>query len=164
MHHVRIIPALTITGRHDHTDGTSNVSVHPSMPQDEEALNRQRVPQRSVETTLEDGAVVLEDTGFPIAFTVTAERYTLSRRRKSEAPPIFAGRSRPFSRAAGRGGAASSPPSLVCHPPSAKRRDPALLPLLRMPQRGDARSRRRQADKPSGQDATRCLRCESGEC
>ena len=122
MHHVRIIPALTITGRHDHTDGTSNISVHTSMPRDEEALNRQRVPQRSVETTLEDGAVVLEDAGFPIAFTVTAERYTLSRRRTSEAPPIFAGRSSPFSRAPGRDGAASSP--TIPGVPPAKRQAP----------------------------------------
>jgi hypothetical protein len=54
-----------------------------NMPWDEEELNRERVPQRSVETTLEDGGVVLEDTGVPIAFTVTAERYTLRRRRTS---------------------------------------------------------------------------------
>jgi hypothetical protein len=44
------------------------------MPWDEEALNHQHVPQRSVEMTLENGAVVLDDTGFPLSFTVTAER------------------------------------------------------------------------------------------
>jgi hypothetical protein len=64
-----------------------------NMPWDEEELNRERVPQRSMETTL-------EDTGVPIALTVTAERYTLRRRRTSAAPPIFARRVRPFSRAA----------------------------------------------------------------
>ena len=141
MHRVRIVPALTITGRHNHTDGTSNVSVHTSMPRDEEALNRQRVPQRSVETTLEDGAVVLEDPGFPIAFTVTTERYTLSRRRTSEAPPIFAGRSRPFSRAAGRGGAGSLPPIPGVPPAKSQAPRPGIAAAPRpVAQRRDDRS------------------------
>jgi hypothetical protein len=71
-----------------------------NMPWDEEELNRERVPQRSVETTLEDGEVVLDDIGFPRSLYFISERYTFSRRRTSEAPPIFAGRCRPFSRAA----------------------------------------------------------------
>jgi hypothetical protein len=74
MHHVRILPALTISGRHDHNEGTSHVGVHMNMQCDEEELDRERVPQRSVETTLGDGGVVLEESGVPIAFTVTAER------------------------------------------------------------------------------------------
>jgi hypothetical protein len=71
-----------------------------NMPRDEEELDRERVPQRSMETTLEDGGVVLEDIGFPRSLYVITERYPLGRRRTSAAPPIFAGRFRPFSWAA----------------------------------------------------------------
>jgi hypothetical protein len=89
-----------IPGRYGHTDGTSRVNIHRSMPWDEEALNRERVPQRGVETILEDRGVVLEDIGFPRSLYFITERYTLRRRRTSAAPPIFAGRFRPFSWAA----------------------------------------------------------------
>jgi hypothetical protein len=93
-------PALPITGRYDYNDGTSHVSSQRNLPGDEEELTRERMQQRDVETILEDGGVVLEESGVPRAFTVTAERYPLRRRRTSAAAPIFAGRSRPFLQAA----------------------------------------------------------------
>jgi hypothetical protein len=71
--HVRSLPALTISGQHDDHDGTNHVSSQMSMPGDEEELKREYVQQRGVETMLEDGGVVLEDSGVPIAFTVTGK-------------------------------------------------------------------------------------------
>jgi hypothetical protein len=57
-----------------------------SLPEEWTAA-RERVPQRSVETTLEDGGVVLDAIGVPRSVYFIAERYSLSRRRTSAAPP-----------------------------------------------------------------------------
>ena len=54
---------------------------------------------------------------------------------------------------------AAIPHTMILRPASRSSRK-----IRRMPQCGDAPSRRRQVDKPSGQDASCCLRCESGEC
>jgi hypothetical protein len=62
------------------------------MPCDEEELNRERVPQRSMETTLRDGGVVLDAIGVPRSLYVSAEKYPLTMQRTSAAPPIFTGR------------------------------------------------------------------------
>jgi hypothetical protein len=97
MHHVRILRALTISGRHDHNEGTSHVGVHMNMQCDEEELDRERVPQRSVETTLGDGGVVLDAIGVPRSLYFIAERYPLNMQRTSAAPPIFTGRCRGVS-------------------------------------------------------------------